>query len=221
VRPQLAAATSRLEGASSRLVAGRLVEGVNETYLMHGTRPETVLAGAAARSALARGAPCRAHARAAAAVVRSGLNERFSGGHFGAGSYLAEVADKINQYVVKESKCNAAAVAELHGRLYADGGARPAGNVYYGFVVRATLGHFVRTKDGATSLDGAGGRQGHPIFAKGTSRRELAPIPDSPPGTMYHSMLVEIGGKVKRHREFVVFHSDRIYPEYLLAFNRA
>ena len=39
-------------------------------------------------------------------------------------------------------------------------------------------------------------------------------------GTMYHSMLVEIGGKVKRHREFVVFHSDRIYPEYLLAFNR-
>ena len=159
VRPQLSAATSRLEGASSRLVAGRLVDAVNETYLMHGTRPETVLA-----------------------VLRSGLNERFSGGHFGAGSYLAEVSDKINQYVVKESKCNPGAVAELHERLYADGGARPAGNVYYGFVCRATLGHFVRTKDGATSLDGAGGRKGHPIFAKGTSRRELAPIPDTPPG---------------------------------------
>ena len=45
-------------------------------------------------------------------------------------------------------------------------------------------------------------------------------LPVGAAGTMYHSMLVEIGGKVKRHREFVVFHSDRIYPEYLLAFNR-
>jgi len=52
------------------------------------------------------------------------------------------------------------------------------------------------------------------------ARRRDAVLPVGAAGTMYHSMLVEIGGKVKRHREFVVFHSDRIYPEYLLAFNR-
>lgn len=186
VRPALVAAASGLEERE-------LVSAINETYLMHGTRPETVLT-----------------------IVRSGLNERFSGGHFGSGSYLAEVSDKINQYVSRESKSPATAVLELHEHLYADDGRRPDDpNVYYGFVCRAALGHFVRTMDGETSIDG-----GHPIFAKGTSKRELAAIPESPRGTHYHSMLVEIGGKVKRHREFVVFHSDTIYPEYLVAFHR-
>ena len=100
-------------------------------------------------------------------------------------------------------------------------GARPANpNVFYAIICRAALGHFVATSDGETSLPSRPGEKPHPIFAKGTSKRELAPIPESPRGTLYHSMCVQIGGKVKRHREFVVFHSDRIYPEYVVAFNR-
>ena len=78
----------------------------------------------------------------------------------------------------------------------------------------------VRTKDGAHDLDAEGKA---PIFAPGSGRRELAAIPAEaglPAGTRYHSILVETGGKVKRHREFVVFHSERIYPEYLVAFHR-
>lgn len=67
VRAALAAASARFEERCC-------VRTINEVFLMHGTRPETVLP-----------------------ILRAGLNERFSGGHFGAGSYLAEVADKINQ----------------------------------------------------------------------------------------------------------------------------
>jgi len=198
VRPALAEATSRLEES-------QLLAGINETFLMHGTRPETVLP-----------------------IARGGLNERFSCGHFGSGSYLAEVSDKINQYVVKESKAPQGAVEELHGRLYADGAERAGGaeaSVYYGFVCRAVLGHFVRTRDGHKALDGGeDGKGGFPIFARGAARRELAAIPaenGGGGGELFHSLLVEVGGKVKRHREFVFFHSDRVYPEYLLAFTRA
>jgi len=207
-RPELLAATGRLEEK-------RLTSAVNEAYLLHGTRAETVLP-----------------------IVRGGLNERFCGGHFGDGCYLAEVADKINQYVVKESRSDPSAVALLHRQLY-PGGAPPkttppgqagggqAGggtdsNVYYGFVCRAVLGHFVRTRDGQTSLDCSEGGKPLPLFSRGARARELAPIPDGlGGGELFHSMLVEIGGKLKRHREFVLFHSERIYPEYLMAFTRA
>lgn len=205
VRPALAEATRGLEDP-------RLLSAINEVYLLHGTRPESILP-----------------------IARGGLNERFSGGHFGDGSYLAEVADKINQYVIKESKAAQPAVDELHRRLYADGGTTAANSgagggaagggeesVYYGFVCRAVLGHFVRTRDGQKALDGGeDGRGGFPIFARGAGRRELAPIPGTHGGgELFHSLLVEVGGKVKRHREFVFFHSDRVYVEYLLAFTR-
>ena len=170
---------------------------VNEVWLLHGTRPDTC-----------------------AAIMSGGMNERFSGGHFGSGTYLAEVSDKINQYVVCENSCRTGGpLDELHGVLYDEGCPRPA-NVFYAFVCRALLGHVVRTKDGANDLDADGKA---PIFAPGSGRRELAAIPAEaglPAGTRYHSILVETGGKVKRHREFVVFHSERIYPEYLVAFHR-
>ncbi|KAL1528532.1 hypothetical protein AB1Y20_009875 [Prymnesium parvum] len=191
VRQELADATLRLEER-------HLLTTVNEAYLMHGTRAETVLP-----------------------ILRHGLNERFSGGHFGAGTYLAEVADKVNQYVARESKAPVDALNELHSYLYEDGGKRPENpNVFYLLVCRAALGHFVSTLDGETSLPSRPGEIPHQVFARGAGKRELAPIPGSPNGVNYHSMCVEIGGKVKRHREFVVFHSDRIYVEYLVAFNR-
>lgn len=201
LRPELLEATARLEET-------KLLPAVNEVWLLHGTRPETVVP-----------------------IMSGGMNERFSDGHFGGGTYLAEVADKINQYVVSENACRSGGpLDELHRELYGPGAPRPA-NVFYAFVCRALLGYAVRTKDGATDLDsqaaaaaGGGAASGKPapLFAH-SKRRELAFIPAEkglPAGERYHSILVETGGKVKRHREFVVFHSERIYPEYLVAFHR-
>jgi len=52
-----------------------LNDDVNEKILLHGTRPETLLT-----------------------LLQNGLSERFSGGLFGNGSYLAEDPSKIDQY---------------------------------------------------------------------------------------------------------------------------
>ena len=38
--------------------------------------------------------------------------------------------------------------------------------------------------------------------------------------TMNTCMNEGIGGGVKRFREFVIFHGERVYPEYLLAYRR-
>merc|ERR1712129_226808 len=52
-----------------------VLEDVNEKVFLHGTKPEHV-----------------------SKIVNSGLNERFSGGLFGKGVYLAEDPSKIDQY---------------------------------------------------------------------------------------------------------------------------
>ena len=68
LRAPFAAATAALEGAPELMAAA------NEVYLLHGTRPETINA-----------------------ICSHGMNERYSGGLFGCGTYFAEVADKTNQ----------------------------------------------------------------------------------------------------------------------------
>jgi hypothetical protein len=32
----------------------------------------------------------------------------------------------------------------------------------------------------------------------------------------YHSLVVETGGNVMRHREFVIFHREYVYPEFVV-----
>ena len=189
-----------------------------------------------------------------------------------------------------------AGLEALHARLYGDGCEHP-GDAFYVLLCRVSLGRYVRTRDGVTSLhddptdppaepgsslggapsavipsslssgQASGSLAGasmsvaaganapavaspssrasaasptsppaqpgeateaaphapRPIFAN-KSKRELAPIPQPAdelgPPTPYHSVVVEVGGKVKRHREFVCMHSDRTYPEYLLCYRR-
>ena len=36
----------------------------------------------------------------------------------------------------------------------------------------------------------------------------------------HHSLLAETGVKVHRHREFIQFNKERVYPWYLLAYQR-
>ena len=70
---------------------------INEKLLLHGTKPETVLP-----------------------ILANGLNERFCGGLFGHGTYLAEEVEKIDQYVHIDTDFDAGSGprAELHARLY-------------------------------------------------------------------------------------------------------
>ena len=66
------------------------------------------------------------------------------------------------------------------------------------------------------------------VFEAETAR-ELVNVPASekhsasgqaPPGFNYHSLVVETGGAVKRFREFVVFHREYVYPEFVVAYQR-
>jgi hypothetical protein len=76
----------------------------------------------------------------------------------------------------------------------------PTSKVYYLLVCRVAMGHHVRTEahgKHATSADG--GQKVFPI-----SFRELAAV-------------LNVGA---RYREIIVFHSELIYPEYVLAYQR-
>ena len=49
--------------------------------------------------------------------------------------------------------------------------------------------------------------------------RELAYACKSPP-IFHHSLIAELGSSIVRFREFVLFHGEYVYPEYLLAYHR-
>ena len=146
-------------------------------------------------------------------IISGGPNERFSGGLFGNGTYFAEDAGKNDQYVGVDERYDAA--SELHKRLYAHGAHHP-GKVYYLLVCRVALGHHVRTVAsgrGATNAD-----DGSPVFP--ISFRELAAVPNVTPPVHYHALLADVLSVGALYREVVVFHSELIYPEYVLAYQR-
>lgn len=159
---------------------------LSEVYLSHGTKPDIVMS-----------------------LLAGGLNERFSGGLFGHGTYFAEDVAKNDQYVSVDSRFSQP--SELHKLLYSE--TRHPGDVYYIFLCRVSMGFFVRTKDARTSVG-----DGRSIWS--SSERELAAIPGSNPPEYFHSLLAETGERIARFREIMVFHSDRIYPEYLVAYHR-
>mmetsp|Transcript_17426 Transcript_17426/g.44614 ORF Transcript_17426/g.44614 Transcript_17426/m.44614 type:complete len:106 (-) Transcript_17426:138-455(-) len=92
------------------------------------------------------------------------------------------------------------------------------GNVFYILVCRVALGQHVRTQESgshAKSMDPpCAGSSVFPI-----SYRELATVPGVSPSIHYHSLLADVSPP-KRYREFITFHSERIYPEYLVAYQR-
>jgi len=180
-------------------VVGSLPEvpdgSMNEVALLHGVKPDTVLT-----------------------LLQNGPNMRFSHGNFGQGTYLAEDAGKSDQYCAKDAGDDPL-LEEMHTRLYRKDGKHVdhPGDIYYVVLVRTIMGYFVRTlsgKEDAKDMDFAAN-----VFAT-TDRRELGHIPGVVPPVHYHSMVVELGAAVKRFREFVQFHEARMYPEYLLAYQR-
>ena len=126
--------------------------------------------------------------------------------------YLAEDAGKCDQYVrVDEKQQSSGELEELHKRLYKE--VPHPGKVYYIFVCRAAIGHHVST----TQMDkSAKCEHGKPVFP--VSFRELAPVPGTT--IFHHSLLADVLKVKARFREIVVFHSNYIYPEYVIAYKR-
>ena len=173
---------------------GDLRVDVNEAFLMHGTNAGVLIN-----------------------ILSTGMNERFAGtaagAAYGEGLYLAEDAGKNDQYTKVDSQYDGS--SELHKRLYAHG-ARHQGKVFYILVCRVALGHHVRTQQmgrNATSTD-----TGRPVFP--ISFRELDTVAGVSPPVHHHSLLADNLDGGARYREFIVFHSEYIYPEYLLAYQR-
>ena len=139
-----------------------------------------------------------------------------SSGSFGAGVYLTENAEKMDQYTFPDLPYSAppASLEELHSILYGTGEdsiRRPDEDVFYAFVVLACCGLPVRAKDGLTDLD----RRGSEVFAT-RDRRELTQISGSL--VRFRSLLAETGAALKRYREFVFFSGNRTHLGYLVAY---
>jgi len=168
--------------------------GANEAILLHGTSPDRLLE-----------------------LLSTGLNERYSGTNagtaFGDGIYLAEDVGKTDQYVGADSAYDPS--SELHKRLYGRTVRHP-GDVFYVLVVRAALGYPVRTQQmgpKATSMD-----NGAPIFP--VNFRELSAVPGVTPPICHHSLIAELGQVIARYREFVLFHSEYVHIDYVIAYHR-
>jgi hypothetical protein len=174
---------------------GQLRSNVNEAFLMHGTGAHVLIN-----------------------IFSKGLNERFAGtavgAAYGKGTYLAEDAGKNDIYTKVDLQYDGS--SELHKRLYAHG-ARHPGKVFYILVCRVARGHHVRTQkmgEDTKSFD-----TGRPVFP--ISFGELDTVAGVFPPVHHHSLLApDPTPPWVRYREFIVFHSDYIYPEYLLAYQR-
>eukprot|EP00435_Cladocopium_sp_Y103_P010788 s3559_g2.t2 len=163
-----------------------LEAGKNEMLLLHGTKPQHLYN-----------------------ILFEGLDPHLSmDGLFGKGSYLAEDAAKVDQYLTKDPVWKGHApeheLHSLHKKLY-ERGVKHANDVYYALVCRAALGEMVVTQDGETAVTGEN------IF-KDPSRSALK-------GGKF-SILAEVGKKVKRFREFVVFDPAALNIDFLVALKR-
>ncbi|KAJ1485826.1 hypothetical protein T484DRAFT_2389820 [Baffinella frigidus] len=142
-------------------------------------------------------------------ILTSGMNERFAGAgagtRFGQGVYFADDSGKIDQYVSVDDKYSTS--SPLHQMLY-DGNCRHPGDVFYALVCRVTLG----CSRLCTSTPGD--------FHPKTRERELCDVPGTVPPVPHHSLIARKALSGFRFDEYVVFHSDLTYPEYLVAYQR-
>jgi len=183
-----------LTRAAPYALPGQPRADVNEAFLMHGTNAGVLFN-----------------------ILATGMNERFAGtaagADYGEGTYLAEDAGKTDRYTEVDPQYDGS--SELHKRLYAHNVPHP-GKVFYILVCRVALGHHVRTQQkgkDATSTDT--GRRVFPI-----SFRELDTVAGISPPVHHHSLLADVMDVGQKYREFIVFHSEYIYPEYLVAYQR-
>ena len=155
-------------------------------------------------------------------VLSTGLNERFAGSQvgtqFGAGLYFGEDAGKADQYSSPDTQYDQR--SKLHQQLYSNSCRHPGnenGGVFYALVCRVALGYPARTQQSGEEAKAMEG--GYPVF-RVASARELNHIPNVEPPMFHHSLIAELGAKIVRFRELVVFHSEQVCPRYLIAYQR-
>ena len=141
-------------------------------------------------------------------ILFEGLDPHLSlDGLFGKGTYLAEDAAKIDQYLTKDPAWKGNLPDHelhlLHKKLY-ERGVKHAGDVFYALVCRVALGEPVVTEDGTT------GRDGEKIFQKSRSTLKGGKT----------SLVAELGDKLRRFREFVIFDPAALSINYLVALKR-
>lgn len=127
---------------------------------------------------------------------------------------LAEDVGKCDQYVRCDASHDSSA---LHKTLYHERLFPHPGSVFYVIACRVALGLPVRIRDNskedAVSID-------HNYFAFANENyRELASVPDVSPPITHHSLIAEPPGG--QFREFIIFHTEYVLPEYLIAYQRS
>ena len=173
----------------------QLMGDVNEVLLGHATDPRNLVN-----------------------ILSEGCSEKFSGrGLFGKCVYFAETPCKNDQYAKKDTHSS----RELLELLYPRHQDRPLTDVYFIIICRVVMGHFVRTQDGlpeiVCNMDSPVRKS---VWGANAKETELTEIDGTTPGIRYHGMVAETGRKLLRHREFLQYHSNRIYPTYLVAYKR-
>lgn len=148
--------------------------------------------------------------------------ERNSGGFcpplFAQGTDYATIQAKGGR-----SSESGADLTELHADLFPDG-VPGSEDLFYVFVVKAMLGHAIHTLDGLHDW-----KSGADVFVS-KEQRELVMCPDLPqaPGSgrvtasavRYHSLVAELGKKIIRFREFLVYNSSQVVEGYLMVYTR-
>lgn len=178
---------SKLFETQGALLSKPLNASKNEMLLLHGTKPNHLYN-----------------------ILFEGLDPHLSeDGIFGKGSYLAEDAAKVDQYLTKDPEWKGHApgheLCALHKKLY-DRNVKHATDVYYALVCRTALGELAVTKDGTTCVE-----SGKAIFED--RRRKTLKQGKT-------SILAELGKKIRRFREFVVLDPAALSIEFLVALKR-
>ena len=58
------------------------------------------------------------------------------------------------------------------------------------------------------------------VFNSRSGQRELVDVPSSSPAVPFHSLLAAPPQTGLRFAEYIVFHGEQTYPEYLVAYHR-
>lgn len=189
-RPKIGSSAGKFGGAAS--LAKEELGRPCEHLLLHGTKPENLYD-----------------------ILFGGLDPGLAhNGLFGKGVYLAETAAKIDQYITEDADWHGKQeddthpLHKLHKKLYESGVKHPGG-VYYALVVRSKFDH-----EPAVTMDGIcpKGAPGEALFVDSRDRCKLT--------GGKHSLVAELGDKICRYREFVMFDHDAIQIEYLVALKR-
>merc|ERR1712232_782425 len=114
----------------------------------------------------------------------------------------------IDQYVTADEGAHHDLLKDLYQKFRLP----HPGKVFYCFAVRVIIGAPLHTLDGKKEMS-----TGQPLWMNGETRRILSTAPGTNPPTHFHTLVAETGGKIKRHREFVIFDKERTKLEYLIA----